>query len=645
MVPDYGLLAWIVLLPLAGAALLGLVGRKLPVRLAGGIATAAVGGSFLLGLAAFLRLRALAGQGEAAALTQTLYHWLAVGNFTADAAFLFDPLSAVMVLVVSGVSFLIHLYSIGYMADDRGYWRYFAYLNLFVFFMLLLVTASNIVLMFVGWEGVGLCSYLLIGFWYQDTDKAIAGKKAFIVNRIGDFGFLLGMILIFWNLGTVEFAGISARAESLTAGGPTALAICLLLFLGAAGKSAQLPLYVWLPDAMAGPTPVSALIHAATMVTAGVYMIARLNALYLLAPAAMAVVATVGTATALFAAVIALAQTDIKKVLAYSTISQLGYMFLAVGVGAFSAGIFHLLTHAFFKALLFLGAGSVMHALAGRTDIREMGGLRKALPVTYWTFLIAALAIAGIPPLSGFFSKDEILWMSAAMPGGSWLFWAVGLFTAGLTAFYMFRLTFLTFHGSFRGGPEAEHHLHESPPVMTIPLLALAALAALGGLIGVPESLGGSNLLHHWLAPAFGAGGIEAPEPPAYPHWLELGLILLTVAVAATGIWAAWLVYLRRPGTAVALARRRPILYRVVRGKFYVDELYNIFIVQPIKLGSTYLLWKLVDVGLIDGTVNLIARSVRGLGGLFARLQSGYAQVYAVSFLLGVALLLGSLLW
>ncbi len=642
------LLRWIVLAPLAGSAAIALFGSRLPRRLIGILACSAVGVSFVIGVAGFLKLKNLSGQDgqEAAFLADTLYRWISVGGLTANAAFVLDRLSAVMVLVVSGVSFMIHVYSIGYMARDKSNWRYFSYLNLFVFFMLLLVSADNIGLMFVGWEGVGLCSYLLIGFWFEDREKATAGKKAFIVNRIGDFGFLLAIILIFTQLGTLDFYGIAEQAPLvLTHGSALATAIALLLFLGATGKSAQIPLYVWLPDAMAGPTPVSALIHAATMVTAGVYMIVRLNVLYLLAPFAMGVVAIVGVLTAIYAASIGLVQNDIKKVLAYSTISQLGYMFLAVGVGAFSAGIFHLMTHAFFKALLFLGAGCVIHSMSGDQDIRNMGGLREKLPATYWTFLIATLTIAGIPPLSGFFSKDEILWQ--AFSQGHWLLWFVAFATAGLTAFYMFRLLFLTFFGTCRAEEKVRSKIHESPLVMTLPLVILAVLSVVGGIVGFPEALGGSNDFHHWLAPVLANENGTLPVEPGrhFPHWVEYLLIVLSVAVALCGYFTARWFYIRKPETARNLAERMPITYQLLSNKYYVDEIYNILIVQPIKLISTYILWKFFDVGVIDGLVNLTGRSVRGLGRVAARLQTGYAQAYAVTFILGVALVLGVLLW
>ena len=642
-------LRWIVLFPLLGSGLIAAFGRKLPRAAVGILACGSVGASFVTGLIGYHKLAALASHshGKLAVLSDHFYTWIALGKLEVGVSFILDPLSSVMVLMVSGVSFLIHIYSIGYMAHDKSYWRYFSYLNLFVFFMLLLVTADSLPLMFIGWEGVGLCSYLLIGFWFEDPEKAYAGKKAFIVNRVGDFGFLLGIILLFWTLGTVDFGQIAETAPGkFHMGGVMVTLITLLLFVGAIGKSAQIPLYVWLPDAMAGPTPVSALIHAATMVTAGVYMIVRLNVLFLMAPVTMAVVAVVGVGTAIYAASIGLVQNDIKKVLAYSTISQLGYMFLAVGVGAFSAGIFHLVTHSFFKALLFLCAGSVIHVMGGKQDIREMGGLRAGMPVTYWTFFIAALTIAGLPPLSGFFSKDEILWRAFSSPQGSLVLWLVGFLAAGMTAFYMFRLLFITFFGECRADEETRVHLHESPRVMTIPLVILAVLSIFGGWWGVPEALAGANRLHHWLAPVLGnENGTFQFDAPHYPHALEYLLMAFSVAVAAGGIYVAWFFYIRKPDTAPRLAARMKICYQVLFNKYYVDEIYNIFIVQPIKLGSTYLLWKLFDESLIDGLVNLTGRTVRGLGSIAARVQTGYAQVYAITFLLGVALILGSLLW
>ncbi|MEO0259086.1 MAG: NADH-quinone oxidoreductase subunit L, partial [candidate division WOR-3 bacterium] len=487
---DY--IAIIPFLPALGALINGILGTRFPKSLVHIIALTAIGSAFAISLKAFFHL--LSMPPDQRIYEVTLYKWMASGDFSIDVAFLLDPLSAVMLLVVTGVGFLIHIYSTGYMHDDPSYSRFFTYLNLFVFAMLLLVMGNNFLMMFVGWEGVGLCSYLLIGFWFEDHNNANAGKKAFVVNRVGDFGFILGMLLIFVVFGTLKYSEVFSKAQSLLPyGGTIATAITLLLFVGATGKSAQIPLYVWLPDAMAGPTPVSALIHAATMVTAGVYMIARCNVLYSLAPFSLGVVATIGALTALFAATMGLLQRDIKKVLAYSTISQLGYMFLGVGVASYSAGVFHLMTHAFFKALLFLGAGSVIHAMGGEQDIMNMGGLRKHIPKTFITFLIGTLAIAGTPGLAGFFSKDEILWQAFSSPHGHPILWAIGAVAAGMTSFYMFRLTFLTFFGKERMDEHTKHHIHESPNSMVIPLMILALLSVVGGYVGVPPALGGSN--------------------------------------------------------------------------------------------------------------------------------------------------------
>ncbi|MCK4856758.1 MAG: NADH-quinone oxidoreductase subunit L, partial [candidate division Zixibacteria bacterium] len=494
-------LIWLIpLFPLIGFITNGLLGRKMPKSLVSLTACGSVFLSFALSIYVFIQLLGLPARSRIYEVT--LFSWVPAGSFSADMGFLLDPLSAVMILVVSGVAFLIHVYSIGYMAHDPDYPRFFTYLNLFTGSMLLLVLADNFLLMFVGWEGVGLCSYLLIGFWYERKSASIAGDKAFIVNRIGDFGFLLAIMLLFWNLGTVSFTEVFALApQQLVFGGGIITAITLLLFLGATGKSAQIPLYVWLPDAMEGPTPVSALIHAATMVTAGVYMVARCNVLYMMAPTSLLVVAIIGIVTAFVAATIGLFQNDIKRVLAYSTVSQLGYMFLACGVAAFGAGIFHLMTHAFFKALLFLGAGSVIHAVSDEQDMRKMGGLKARLPITYRTMLVATLAICGIPIFSGFFSKDEILWQSFSSPYGSPILWVVGVLTAGLTAFYMFRLIYLTFFGKGRYDAETAHHIHESPKSMTTPLVILAVLSLVGGFIGWPKVLGGGAWFEQWLHP------------------------------------------------------------------------------------------------------------------------------------------------
>jgi len=590
---------WIVpLMPLIGAVINLFLGRRLGNKVVGPLACLMVFISFCVSILLFLSLIKLPP--EARHFTNLVYTWVQVGDFRAEVSFLVDPLSAVMILIVSGVSFIIHVYSVGYMHGDKNYSRYFGYLNLFVFAMLTLVLGNNLLLMFIGWEGVGLCSYLLIGLWFEDRKNAIAGMKAFIVNRVGDFGFMLGFILLFWSLGkagvwTIKFTELAANAHLLSAGIVTV--ITLLLFMGAAGKSAQLPLYVWLPDAMAGPTPVSALIHAATMVTAGIYMIARMNFLYVLAPDAMMVVAIIGAATAFYAATIGLVQNDIKRVLAYSTISQLGYMFLGVGVGAYSAGIFHLMTHAFFKALLFMGAGSVMHGLSGELDLRKMGGLRNKMPRTYWTFLIATLAICGVPGLSGFFSKDEILWQAFSSGHGHWGLWLVGVLGAGLTAFYMFRVVFLAFFGESRSDRKA----HESPAVMTVPLMILAALALIGGYVGVPEVLGGHNWFHHFLAPVFG-GHTEAANAAHHSAGLEIGLMSISVVVALAGIFIAYQMYIKHPERPKALAERFPRLYNLLLNKYYVDEIYQVVFVRSL-LGLNNLLARF-DLGVIDGAVN-----------------------------------------
>jgi NADH-quinone oxidoreductase subunit L len=544
-----------------------------------------------------------------------------------------------MMLVVSGVSFVIHVYSIGYMHGDGGFRRYFVFLNLFVFFMLLLVMGGNFLIMFVGWEGVGLCSYLLIGFWYSDDAKATAGKKAFILNRIGDFGFLIAIFLIWTTFGTVQFTKLIPMASLYPAGSGVVTAICLLLFMGAVGKSAQFPLYVWLPDAMAGPTPVSALIHAATMVTAGVYMVARVNFFFVLSPAALSVVAIVGGGTALFAATIGLVQNDIKKVLAYSTVSQLGYMFLACGVGAFAAAIFHLVTHAFFKGLLFLGSGSVIHSMSGEQDIRHMGGLKSKMPATYATFLIGTLAIAGVPGLAGFFSKDEILWKTFS--GGQTILWLLGLVAAFCTAFYMFRLVYLTFHGRFRGSKAGEHHLHESPPVMTVPLIILAVLSVIGGYIGLPHVLGGTNPFGQWLGPVVHPA--DAGEAIVYhgEAATELTLMVVSVAAALAGIYLAYAWYMKKSETVKALGESA--LHTMLLNKYWVDEIYSVTIVQPFVKGSE-LLARYFDVGTIDGLVNGVGSFFSWIGGGVRRVQTGLVQNYAVFMGIGLLLVLAAFL-
>ncbi len=609
--------------------------------------------SFLVSAALFLQLRA---QPPHQPILVNLWRWLPVGSLQIDMGFQLDQLSAVMLLIVTGVGSLIHLFSVGYMKEDPGYARYFAYLNLFVVFMLVLVLGSSFPVMFIGWEGVGLCSYLLIGFWFSDKVNADAGTKAFIVNRIGDFGFLVAMFMIWQSLGTLTFTGMVAKAPAiLPAGSATVTAITLFLFLGCTGKSAQIPLYTWLPDAMAGPTPVSALIHAATMVTAGVYLVIRTNVLFALAPLSSTVVAGIGALTALFAATIGLRQYDIKKVLAYSTVSQLGYMFLGVGTGAYASGLFHLATHAFFKALLFLGAGSVIHAMhhayhathshADAQDMRNMGGLKQYMPVTFWLMLIATLAISGIPPFSGFFSKDEIL--AAAFARGETnriylVFYAMGVVAALLTAFYMARLMTMTFLGSNRTGERERGHLHDAPWVMTGPLVVLGILSALGGLLNLPPFLGGGAALERWIEP------VTAPSAAfvrlQMPHGnTELFLIGAAVLVGIVGLLAGWKATLQRPIAVAAEAPADTGFWRVVYRKYYIDEIYDALIVRPLIWLSRVVLWKGVDQGVVDGAaVNGTARLSRGLGWLGSRLQTGQVGIYVVLFLVGALWILHS---
>jgi NADH-quinone oxidoreductase subunit L len=634
------------LFPLLGFLINGLLNKKLPEKVVGWIGSLAIFVSFLLSAWAFFLLTNLAP--EARSIQTTWFSWINSGTFNVSFAFLYDPLSAVMMLVVTGVGFLIHLYSIGYMHGDGGVSRYFAYLNMFTFSMLCLVMANNLVLLYLGWEGVGLCSYLLIGFWFHKKSASDAGKKAFIVNRIGDFGFALGIFLIFWTFSgaghpTINLFEITHLAPEILAGTGIVTAITLLLFLGATGKSAQLPLYVWLPDAMEGPTPVSALIHAATMVTAGVYMVARLSALYLLSPFTMMVVAIVGAATALFAATIGTVQNDIKRVLAYSTISQLGYMFLALGVGAFASGIFHLMTHAFFKALLFMGAGSVMHALSGELDMRKMGNLRKYMPTTFKTMFVGTLAIAGVPLLSGFFSKDEILFQAFTSEHGNPILWGVGLLTAALTAFYMFRLIFMTFYGSSRMDHHVEEHAHESPKVMTIPLIILAILAVIGGYVGLPKALGGGNWFEHFLSPALGGGEAVVSESVHVSHSLEYLLMLSSIIAAAIGIYIAYNFYIAKPDRPKKLAEKFAGLYNVVLNKYYVDEFYDHVIVQPIIMLGQFL-WKIADMRGIDGLANGIAKLIGSISDKVRFVQTGTVRNYALMFVIGVIFLMGFVL-
>ncbi len=613
--------------PLVGFLINGLFGKWLKgnEKLSGWIGALAVLVSLVCSIIAFISLN-----GGAAPLDAKLYEWITGDGFAFNIGFRVDALTAVMLLVITGVGFLIHVYSIGYMHGDEGYTRYFAYLNLFVFAMLILVLGNNYLMMFVGWEGVGLCSYLLIGFWYDKQSATDAGKKAFIVNRIGDFGFLLGMFTLFAAFETLDFTSIFDAAEAdnfqKIFGASTLVIATLLLFVGAIGKSAQIPLYVWLPDAMEGPTPVSALIHAATMVTAGVYMIARSAVLYNIAHTGE-IVAWIGVLTAFFAATIALTQNDIKRILAYSTVSQLGYMFVGVGVGAYASGVFHLVTHAFFKGLMFLTAGSVMHAMANELDMRKMGGLKSKMPITHWTFLVGALAIAGFPFLSGFWSKDEILHSAW---GSSALIYGIGLLTAFLTAFYMFRLIFVTFYGESRVDSEVASHLHESPAIMWLPLAILAIPSA---LIGLLLGWGGhDSWFHHFTEQVKGFSSKAHGEASGN---VVLFMVISSV-VGLAGIAFAWTRYSKR----VPSDEPTGALHRLLANKYYVDEIYNALIVQPVKNGSHFLLWKLVDNGIIDGIVNGVAAIIRFIGGTLRRLQTGLVQVYIVSMVLGIVLFL-----
>jgi len=662
---------WLIpLLPLAGAAINGLLGRHFPKWLVSLIGLIFVATS--VAMAWWVARQFFALPAEAIPHSELLASWIHAGNFSVDFAFYLDQLSLVMLLVVTNVGFLIHVYSVGYMAEEGGYYRYFAYLNLFMFFMLTLILANNYLVMFIGWEGVGLASYLLIGFFFTRDSAASAGKKAFIVNRIGDFGFLIGLFLLIQHFGSLNFdqvfPAISQFGIEHTPGLLTLIG--LMLLTGACGKSAQIPLYVWLPDAMEGPTPVSSLIHAATMVTAGVYMISRSNPVFDRAPTALLVVAIIGCLTALFAALIGIAQNDIKKVLAYSTISKLGYMFLACGVAAFSAGIFHLMTHAFFKGLLFLAAGSVIHALGGQQDMRYMGGLRKKIPWTFWTMTAGTFAIAGIPLLSGFFSKDQILWKAFSSPYGSWVFWLVAVFTAFLTSFYMFRLWFMTFFGEYRGETQHHHepagqekhehegHIHESPWVMLLPMVLLAVLAVGGGYIGVPQSLGGHNQFDKFMTPVFKVGSEAMPagthpgEPQSQAEEerseagnTELMMTGISVLAAFLGLFLAWLLYLKRRELPERIASWFGSLYRATRDKFYIDELYQAIIVGPLLMGSTRVLWRGIDVSAIDATANDGAEGARDISNRVRRMQSGNLRSYASWIALGAAVLVAYMLW
>ncbi len=631
MVSIQTLAVLIPLFPLIGFTLVALNVKRLPHGVASFIACGSVLLSFI---AALLVFATLLGLPEAErSVTVTVFEWIKAGNFSVGMSFLIDPLSSIFLLIITGVGFLIHVYSIGYMHDDAGFNRFFSYLNLFVFFMLLLVMGSNYLVMFIGWEGVGLCSYLLIGFWFKNQSYNDAANKAFIMNRIGDLGLLLGIFLIFINFGTLQYGEVFTQLPG-SFSTETITLITALLFIGAMGKSAQIPLYTWLPDAMAGPTPVSALIHAATMVTAGIYMVARNNILYTLSPASMYLVMIVGLATAIFAATIALKQTDIKKVLAYSTVSQLGLMFLALGLGAFTAGIFHMATHAFFKALLFLGAGSVIHALSGEQDMRAMGGLKKYLPITFATFLIGVLAISGIPPFAGFFSKDEIL---ASAFAHNPVIWGLALFASLLTVFYMFRLLYLTFFGNVRASNEVMSHIHESPRSITLPLIVLAVLSTVGGFMGVPEVLGGSHWLNNYLAPVF-AQSTAVVQHHHLSHSTEYALMGLVIALTIVVIILAYNRYAKKNHVPAADAQLSGVA-KVLANKYYIDELYNAIIVKPL-----YWLSNLFDIFIerlgIDKLVNAFGGSVME-GGKVARLtQNGSIGYYIFLMVIGIVLIL-----
>jgi len=635
---------WLIpVLPLAGAAINGFLGKKSSRQAVTTIALFFSGAAFAMALSVAMRFSSLTLPYQ-----EYLAHWIRAGSFSVDFAFYLDQLSLVMLLVVTGVGFLIHIYSVGYMWDDPSYYRFFSYLNLFMFFMLTLVLANNYLVMFIGWEGVGLASYLLIGFWFTKDSAASAGKKAFIVNRIGDFGFLIALFLLIKHFGSLDFDHVFQSITPLgaeTAGAGLLTSIGILLMVGACGKSAQIPLYIWLPDAMEGPTPVSALIHAATMVTAGVYMVSRSHVIFERAPMALTVVAIIGTLTAFFAATIGVAQTDIKKVLAYSTVSQLGYMFMACGVGAFSAGIFHLMTHAFFKGLLFLAAGSVIHAVGGEQDMRKMGGLKSYIPWTFLTMGIATLAISGIPPLAGFWSKDEILWKAYQV---SKVYWGIGLITAFITSFYMFRLLFMTFFGDYRGAQADAHGLgslghdrhghgepHESPMVMLAPLMILALLSLVGGLVGW------GNRFEHFLEPVFGSAGVGE----ATSRTTELVLMGVSIAVALSGWWLAYLLYCARPELPQKIADSLGGFYQAVVHKYYIDELYAALFVKPLIDGSTRILWQGVDRNIIDAAVNDAGDGARRVSDEVRHMQSGNIRSYAGWIAAGSAVVIAFMIW
>jgi NADH-quinone oxidoreductase subunit L len=624
--------------PLVGFLINGIRFRSHDGIFAGTVATAAAGISFVCALLLYVKLLVMAP--EARVIQAEFFDWIPVGDLHIPAAVVLDPISAIMILVITGVGSLIHLFSVGYMSHDESPAKYFAYLNLFLFNMLVLVLGNNLLITFVGWEGVGLCSYLLIGFWFTDPAKAAAGMKAFVTNRIGDAGFLIGIFILFYTFGTLNYAELAARmpeAAEVGIWGPISLA-CLCLFIGATGKSAQIPLYVWLPDAMAGPTPVSALIHAATMVTAGVYMIVRMSSVFMMAPMVLHIVAWIGALTVVMAATIGVLQWDIKKILAYSTVSQLGYMFLACGVGAFHAAMFHLMTHAFFKALMFLGSGSVIHAMNGEQDVRKMGGLKKYLPITYFTFMLGWLAIIGMPPFAGFFSKDEILYQAFASPLGSRSLWFLGAVGAALTAFYMTRLMAWTFWGKGRFGHDV--HPHESPLTMTIPLTALGFLSVVGGWIGIPHVISEilpmhpANLLEHWLEPAVAHFETTAAEPI-----LEWALMGISIGLAGVSAWFAYDTYIRHPARAVAFKKAAGPIYPVVANKYYVDEFYFAAIINPVvQFGKQ--LWYHVDIHVIDKATYIAGDLVNGLASFVKTVQNGKTQQYALYMALGMVIVM-----
>ncbi len=624
-------LVWLIpLLPLAGFLLIGLCRNVLSKNAAGILGSFTVLGSFVLSLGVYSDINT----SSVKSYVVPLFNWIQAGSFRIPFSFQVDPLSSLMLLIVTGIGFLIHVYSIGYMHSDKGFSKFFSYLNLFIFFMLLLVLGSNYAIMFIGWEGVGLCSYLLIGFWFTNESYAAAAKKAFVMNRIGDLGFLIAMFIIFTTFGSLEFDTVFPKAAELGMGNWTLMLITLFLFIAATGKSAQIPLFTWLPDAMAGPTPVSALIHAATMVTAGIYMIVRSNVMFSLAPVTNDLIAVIGLATALLAAAIAISQTDIKKVLAYSTVSQLGYMFLALGVGAYTGAFFHVITHAFFKALLFLGAGSVIHAMGNEQDMRMMGGLRKKLPVTFLTMVAGTLAISGLPPFSGFFSKDEIL---AHAYEHNKILWVLGVLGAVLTAFYMFRMMFLTFFGNFKGTEVTGQGLHESPPSMTVPLVILAVLSTIGGFIGVPEVLGGKHWLSGFLNPVLNTQH-STIEPSSLNHSTEYILMAVSVAGAVIAALVAYFIYVKKRNTPKAENEPRTAWERLSYNRFYIDELYDALIVRPLN-GLSVFFYNVVDRKGIDGLVNGLGRGTNETSKGLRLLQSGNISFYIFMMVLGLIVL------